>query len=115
MQINKATGEVTATLGGKTFRFHATLPRMAQYQAALKVEGIQALTRLITIGDATAIYEGLKSLCSSGNSREFDGLVLSKVLTEATAAIVAALTASLPEPEPDLGNADATEASLKTM
>lgn len=107
MEINQATGEVTAQIGGQTFRFHATMPKMAQYQAALGVDGIQAMFRLIQEGDARAIYQGLKCLCSSRNAQAFDGMVLSKVLPDASAAIVAALTASLPEPEPDaLGNAN---------
>lgn len=101
MQINQATGEITADIGGQTFKFHATLPRMAEYQAALGVDGMQEMFRLIQIGDARAIYRGLKCLCSSRNGAAIDALVLSKVVTEASSAIVAALTASLPEPDPD--------------
>lgn len=109
MQVNKATGEVEAEIGGKPYRFHATLPRMAAFQAAMGVDGIAALLGLVQQSDSRAVYHGLRTLCSNGDPREFDRLVMSRVMTDACEAIVSAMVAALPEP--DLGNAEAAKAT----
>jgi hypothetical protein len=98
MQVNQATGEVTATLAGETFRFHATLPRVAAFQSALgHGGGLTVLFMRVQEGDAAAIYHGLRTLCSSENTDRFDSLITSRVLGEAMAALLAALAAGLPE------------------
>lgn len=100
MQVNEATGEVTSSFSGEEFRFHATLPRVAEFQAAIGASGFAALFGLVQEGDVRAIYHGLRALCSSGNGKLFDTMLLGATLAEAGAVILAALSAGLPEPDP---------------
>ncbi|WP_119270856.1 hypothetical protein [Taklimakanibacter deserti] len=112
MQVNEVTGEVTFKLAGKTYRLHAGMKRLAEYQAKLAVPGLQMTQLLLTQSDPRAIYFGLKCLCSSGNGADFDDMLLAPHLPAAAAAISAAIQAGLPEPEKgdDAGKGGATEA-----
>lgn len=99
MELNEATGELMVELAGTRFRLHATMPRVAQYQAALGVTGFAALERMLDTGDARAVYHGLRCLCSSGNAGAIENLHLIRHLVAAVRAIRAALLASLPAAE----------------
>lgn len=99
VEVNQATGEVTAPLAGETFKLHATLPRVAALQAALGVAGFGAMYQLIQDADGRAVYHGLRTLCSSGNAAKFDVMNIGAVVGDAVAMIVAALTAGMPEPK----------------
>lgn len=107
--VNEATGEVTTELGGKTFRLRATMPRVAEYEAVLGVDGLDGVQKALQASKTKAVYEGLRCLCVSGNEAELDDLLLTPNLGEATAAIYKALTAGLPQ-EPARGNGRATTA-----
>lgn len=98
MHTNDMTGEVTIDLAGKTFKLHATMPRLAEYQSRMGVVGLGALQRMIVSLDATAIYQGLRCLCTSGNEADLDTMLLTPHLEAANEAIIAALSAGLPEP-----------------
>lgn len=112
MQVNEATGEVTATLAGETFRFHATLPRVAALQAAIGEKSLSAILAGMNRQDARVIYEGLRCLCSSGNEKKLDDFAVARIIVDAGQAILAALTAGMPESDPK--NGDAAGATTKT-
>jgi hypothetical protein len=101
MEVNAATGEVTVELAGKTFRLHATMPRVADYQAKLGVRGFRGIHEGLEQSDARAVYHGLRALCSSGNGEAFDGMLLTPHMAPAIAAIYKALFAGLPEAKDD--------------
>jgi hypothetical protein len=113
MQVNEATGEVTETLAGETFRFHATLPRVAALQAAIGENSLSAIFAGINRQDAKVIYEGLRCLCSSDNAAKIDDLVLGRVLTEAGQVIASTLAAGIPQDDPPK-NGDAAGAKATT-
>lgn len=97
---NPMTGEVSFKLGGTDMRVHATMPRLAEFQAAMGVQGLGALMRAVTVSDAKALYLGLRSLCTSGNASVADTMLLAPHLQLLTEAITAALMAGLPEASP---------------
>lgn len=97
---NPMTGEVSFKLGSADMRVHATMPRLAEFQAAMGVQGLGALMRAVTVSDAKALYLGLRSLCSSDNAEVADTMLLAPHLQLLTEAITAALTAGLPEVSP---------------
>ena len=112
MQVNEATGEVTFDLAGKSYRLHATMKRMADLQAKLAVPGLSMTSLLLSQSDPRALYFGLKCLCSSGNSADFDEMLLTPHIPAIADAVTAALNAGLPEPAKDdqPGKDGATEA-----
>lgn len=101
MHTNPVTGEVTFEIGGKEFRLHATMKRLAEYQARLQVPGLAMITMMIKCRDARAIYQGLMCLCSSNNAVNFDNMLLTPHMDEAAQAISAALEAGLPDAPTD--------------
>ena len=110
MHTNPVTGEVTFELAGKTYTLHATMKRLAEYQARLAVPGMAVLSMLLGQLDARAIYWGLVTLCSNGDAKDFDGMLLAPHLKEASEAIGAALQAGLPEPAGESANPQQTMA-----
>lgn len=108
--VNEATGEVSVELGGKTFRLRATMPRVAEFEATLGVDGLAGIQKCLQDSKTNAVYQGLRCLCVSGNEADLEELLLTPNLGEATSAIYKALTAGLPQ-EPARGNARATTAT----
>lgn len=113
MQVNEATGEVTETLAGETFRFHAKLPMVAALQAAIGEKSLSGIFAGINRQDAKVIYEGLRCLCSSGNAAKVDDLVLGRVLAEAGKVIATTLAAGIPQDDSSK-NGDAAGATTTT-
>lgn len=101
MKVNEATGEVTGTLHGIEFRFKATLPRVADLQAALDVRGFLGIFRMIESADVRAVYHGLRLLCVSGNEKLFNDMILGNSIKEAAELVGRTLAVGLPEPDED--------------
>lgn len=97
MQVNNLTGEVTATIAGKTFRFHATMKRLAAFEAAIDVVGLKAMQEKLNQQEIGATHRGLKALCSSDNGDELDDILLLPHINEVTAVLMRTLSAGLPE------------------
>lgn len=106
--LNPATCEVTVDLGGKSFRLHATMPRVAEFEASIGARNIKGVMEALAESRTKAVYEGLRCLCVSGNDAELDSLLFGPNVGDAVAALFKALTAGLPDPEPSRGNARAT-------
>ena len=98
-RVNEATGEVTVDLAGETFRLKASLGRMADFQSALKKEGLQELFRALAISDQNAVLAGLRALCVSGNEAKFRDMVMPLVIADAVGALLAAMTIGMPKEE----------------
>jgi hypothetical protein len=109
MIVDPLSGEVTVALAGTVYRFRATLPRLAAFQAALGVNGLGAVYALMKMQDARAIYHGLRCLCTSGNEGKLDEAPAAAILKDNPVAVISAvLAAGLPPMEGgDRGNAEA--------
>lgn len=99
MQVNEATGEVSFDLAGKSYRLHATMKRLAELQARLAVPGLTMTSLLLAQSDPRALYWGLVCLCSSGNAKDFDDMLLTPHIPDIARAITKAINAGLPETE----------------
>lgn len=94
--VNPATGEVVAELGGKTFRLRATMQRVGELETRLGVDGLPGVTAKLQQKSAGATLIALQCLCVSGNEDELDELHYGEIAS-AIAAIWQALAAGLPE------------------
>ena len=99
---NEATGEVTVQLADRTFKLRATMPRVADLQSALDVNGMVSIELMLKVGDARAVYQGMKCLCASENVSALDDMLLAPHAPTAVEAILAALVAGLPEADDDV-------------
>jgi hypothetical protein len=99
MIVNELTGEVTAEIGGKTFRLHATIERMAALEAELGVPNVAAIARALQDVKASAIRTTLRNFCTSGNSEAFSGMAFGRVALPAIEACMTAINAAMPEPD----------------
>lgn len=96
--VNAVTGAVTAEIDGQTFTFQATLSRLAAFQAALGVPGLAMTEAMIAAVDPRALAAGLAHLLVSGPAGHFDDRPIVPHASALSAALMAALTAGLPEP-----------------
>lgn len=99
MQVNAATGEVTAEIGGTTFRLFASLEGMGGVEAALGVDNALAVIEALQRIDVKAIAAAMDAFCVSGNAALLRKMPFGRVAPQAVAALIVAIAAAMPEPD----------------
>lgn len=118
MVINEATGEVTATIGGATFRFHATIGRMGELEAQLGAKNAGEIIAAINDVKIRDTVTAFGVLCTSGNAAALHAMPFGKVVKDVSLALISAIAAYLPAADEDEGrtekNGEAAPASAPT-
>jgi hypothetical protein len=98
---NKARGEVALTLGKERLILAGNFQNTAAFQTATNVEGLPALLRLVAQMDAAALYHGVRTLAVDGDTGVLDGLPFHEHMAAVQTAVMACLTGSVEEADPD--------------
>lgn len=106
---NPARGESSVTIDGHTYLLRASFNNMATFQAAINVEGLPALLRLLQMLDPRAVKAGIECLAVEGNVDALGEANFFAHMTAAQAAILDAISGGI-EQDKSAGNAEgATE------
>lgn len=113
MQTDEVTGVVTVALEGISFRFRASLARMAEFQSQTGVLGLKRLLALIDGADQQTVHLGLKALCTSGNEALLDNMLAGRMVKVGPEILITAISAGMevatPENTPNGGVSQTTE------
>lgn len=104
-KVNPARGETSVRIGNETYVLRATFNNMAAFQAALNVEGIPALLRLLQMLDPRALKSGIECLAVSGDTDVLGDVDFFAHMNAAQEAILQAITGGIEQAKPE-GKAD---------
>lgn len=96
-----ARGDVELKLNGEKFTLRGTFQAVADYQAALGVDGLVPIIEMLGAFHAEALVQGVRCLGSKKAHKKLLSLNYGEHHIDVQEAILQALTASMPEPDQD--------------
>lgn len=109
VRVNPAKGDAVLKLDGKEYVLRADLDNMAAFQAAVGVEGVSALLRMVGQCDARALRDGVECLAVSGDVSELGKSNFMVHMADIQTALLAAITGGVDKESGNAGGETATK------